>query len=188
MSDVRPVNHTILSVVPGSRCRWQRHSAWFTPVREVPLPATRSTEMRHHHSFIHIARDSTGTSAIEFAIILPVFLLIAFGIAAYGLYFGAVHSASQLAADAARSSVAGLSTEERIKIASESIKENVSSYPLLRPDRISVDAAPSPSDANQFRVTVRYDAKDLPIWNFATFLPLPSRTIERGAAIKRGGY
>ena len=132
--------------------------------------------------------DASGASAVEFAIVVPVFLTMLFGILAYGIYFGAVHSTSQLAADAARASVAGLSDAERTSIATAHVHNNVPAYVLLNPERIEVTAEPLEVDARQFRVSVRYDASLLPIWNFTPFLPLPERVIERTATIQRGGY
>ncbi|MBL8581266.1 MAG: pilus assembly protein, partial [Rhizobiaceae bacterium] len=58
-------------------------------------------------------KEDKATSAVEFAIIAPVFILVLFGLIAYGIYFGASHSVQQLAADAARTAVAGLNAEER---------------------------------------------------------------------------
>ena len=66
-----------------------------------------------------LPRRTSGAAALEFAVVLPVFLAVMLGILAYGIYFGAVHSAAQLAADAARASVAGLSDDERAAIANE---------------------------------------------------------------------
>ena len=132
--------------------------------------------------------DQGGASAIEFALVVPVFLMIALGILAYGVYFGAVHSTAQLAADAARASVAGLSDAERTEIASQNVATNSREYPLLDPAKIQVVAAPLQSDATQFRVAVRYDASALPIWGVSSLIPLPSQIIERTATVKRGGY
>lgn len=134
-------------------------------------------------------RSEEGTAAIEFALILPIFLTLLLGILAYGIYFAAAHSTAQLAADAARASVAGLTDTERSSIARASVASNVRNYGvLLDANKVVVDAAPLPSDATEFRVAVRYDAASLPIWSFAPFLPLPSTTIEQTAVIKRGGY
>ncbi len=134
-------------------------------------------------------RSEEGTAAIEFALILPIFLTLLLGILAYGIYFAAAHSTAQLAADAARASVAGLTDTERSSIARASVASNVRNYGvLLDASKVVVDAAPLPSDATEFRVAVRYDAASLPIWSFAPFLPLPSTTIEQTAVIKRGGY
>lgn len=140
---------------------------------------------RQKHSLV---KNIDGASAIEFAIVMPVFLLLLLGIICYGLYFGAAHSTAQLAADAARASVAGLNDIERVRLAHEHVAKNASEYILITPEKISVEAAPLNTDPTQFRVAVRYDAAALPIWHLATLLPLPSTTIERTAVIKRGGY
>ena len=87
-------------------------------------------------------RNTDGVAAIEFAIVLPVFLTLAMGIITYGLYFGAAHSTAQLAADAARASVAGLSDSERTLIAQQHIEINAKEYVLVDPTSISVEAGP----------------------------------------------
>ena len=132
------------------------------------------------------ARD--GAIAVEFAMIAPVFLMIVFGIIMYGSYLSVVHGVQQLAAEAARSSVAGLNENERSTLASGYITGNVNSYPLINPAHLTVNAATSVSDANVFVVTVNYDASGMFIYSLPTFVPAPSSTIVRSAAIPRGGY
>lgn len=134
------------------------------------------------------ARSAGGNAAVEFALVLPVFLALLLGIVAYGIYFGATNSTAQLAADAARASVAGLTDQERSAIARAHVRLNAASYPLLDPSLIEVEAGALPADATQFRVTVSYDASQLPIWSFARVLALPSETIARTSTVKRGGY
>ncbi|MDX2259149.1 MAG: TadE/TadG family type IV pilus assembly protein [Hyphomicrobiaceae bacterium] len=130
----------------------------------------------------------SGAAAVEFAVVAPVFLLMLIAMLAYGIYLGAAHGTAQLAADAARAAVAGLSDAERVTIAEDHIRRNAGSYPLLDASRVSVVAGPLPGDVTQFRVAVRFDATNLPIWGFANLIPLPESTIERVATIKRGGY
>lgn len=140
-------------------------------------------------SFKTVSAHEDGTAAIEFALVLPVFLVVMLGILAYGIYFAAAHSTAQLAAEAARASVAGLTDAERSDLARTSVTRNLGNYTvLINPNKVTVEAAPVASDATEFRVAVRYQANDLPIWSFAPFLPLPSETIERTAVVKRGGY
>lgn len=136
-----------------------------------------------------VRRNEDGTAAIEFALVLPIFLVLLLGILAYGVYFAAAHSTAQLAADAARASVAGLTETERSTLARANVASNIASYGiLLDPSKVTVEAATVPTDTTEFRVAVRYDASDLPIWSFTPFLPLPSKVIEQAAVIKRGGY
>lgn len=134
------------------------------------------------------ARDCSGASALEFAVVLPVLLLLLVGMLSYGLYIAVGHSAAQLAADAARASVAGLDDSERASIVQSTVASSKSAYPLLRPDHVTVKAAPLASDPTEFQVTISYDASELPIWSLGHLVPLPPRTIQRVAVIKRGGY
>jgi Flp pilus assembly protein TadG len=134
-----------------------------------------------------LAGDRLGSAAIEFAVVFPVFLIVLLGTFAYGIYIGTAHSLAQLAADAARASVAGLDDQERAKIAKASITESANNYPLLNAQSLVVDAGPLADDPNEFRVAVAYDASRLPIWGFAKFLPLPATTIKSSATVRRGG-
>jgi Flp pilus assembly protein TadG len=135
--------------------------------------------------FRRLARCSRGASAVEFAILLPLFLVLVFGIIVFGAYFTMVHGVQQLAAEAARSSVAGLSETERVSLAENYITANVGSYPLLQPAHLSVSAATSGSDV--FVVTVNYDASGNFIYALP-FVPSPPTTIVRSAAIPFGGF
>lgn len=135
-----------------------------------------------------IRANDSGASAVEFALVLPVFLLIAMGTVVYGIYFGAANSAAQLAADAARASVAGLNDAERASIARQHVAASAGAYMLIDATKVAVEAAPLASDTTQFRVAIRYDSAELPIWGLAGIVPLPAKIIERTATIKRGGF
>jgi Flp pilus assembly protein TadG len=133
-------------------------------------------------------RAQHGASAVEFALILPAFLAIVFGIVMFGSYLAVVHGVQQLAAEAARSSVAGLSESERSRLANDYVTDNAGAYILIDPSHLTVDAATSASDANVFTVTVRYDASGMFIYSLPSFVPSPPSIVERAAAIPRGGY
>lgn len=133
------------------------------------------------------ARNIDGSNAIEFAILSPVFILLILGLIAYGIYMGAVHSVQQLAADAARASVAGLTPEERAQLTGDFIRRNAGNYLLLQPDKVNFSAQMSLDDENQFLVMIEYNATHLPIWSLYTPLPLPSDRIIRGSTIRIGG-
>lgn len=135
-----------------------------------------------------LAGADGGAAAVEFAFVFPVALIFFFGLLAYGMYFGAAHSVQQLAADAARASVSGLDNAERTAIAQAHVEASGGSYPFLRADRISVLAEALEADPSQFRVRVSFNSEDLPIWALSGLIPLPRKTIERVAVIKRGGY
>jgi Flp pilus assembly protein TadG len=128
-----------------------------------------------------------GASAVEFAMLLPIFLTLVFGIVIFGSYLAVVHGLQQLAAEAARSSIAGMSASERSSIATSYVSTNVGTYPLISASNISVNAATSPSDPNVFVVTVTYNASGMFIYSLP-FVPAPSPTIVRSAAIPFGGF
>jgi Flp pilus assembly protein TadG len=133
-------------------------------------------------------RDDSATSAVEFAIVFPLFLVLLFGIIIFGSYLATVHGVQQLAAEAARSSVAGLSDSERASLAQSYVTQNVQYYPLILPNRVSVSAAASAGNPNVFVVTVSYDDSTSFIYFLPQFVPAPSPNIVRTAAIPRGGY
>lgn len=133
------------------------------------------------------AANTAASSAVEFALIAPVFLLLVFGAIAYGIYFGAAHSVQQLAADAARAAVAGLSREERVALATGFVAANGGTYVLIDPALLSLDAAPSTDDPDQFLVRLAYDATALPIWSLYPPLPLPDKVIAFSSTIRNGG-
>lgn len=132
-------------------------------------------------------RDTRGTSAVEFAILTPIFLLLLTGMLAYGIYFGAAHSIQQLAADAARTSIAGLNANERDRLVADFINTNAGDYMLIERRRLTFTIGDKPNDASQYRVTLVYDASDLPIWNLYPPLPLPSSSIAYSSTIRKGG-
>lgn len=131
--------------------------------------------------------DTGGTAVIEFAILTPVYLLLLTGMLAYGIYFGAAHSLQQLAADAARTAISGLDEAERNLLVEGFIRRNAGQYMLIDSTRLAWVIGDSPHDANQYRVELRYDASDLPIWNLYPPLPLPGQEIVYGATIRQGG-
>jgi len=136
---------------------------------------------------MHVWRDRSGTSAIEFALLAPIFILFLLGMIAYGIYFGASHSIQQIAADAARTAIAGLNETERRTLVSNYIRVNAGGYPFVDPQKLVMDARDSTADGSQFVVSLSYDASALPIWNLLGELPLPGRTISRRSVIRVGG-
>ena len=139
-----------------------------------------------HVSKLAICRR--GASAVEFALVLPLFLVVLFGIIIYGSYIGTVHGVQQIAAEAARAAVGGLSDSERVDLATNNIEANVSSYPFLSSSRLTLQSATTNAATSVFSITVRYDASDSFVFSLPAFLPTPRKIIVRSAAIQRGGY
>ncbi len=135
------------------------------------------------HSFF---RDDRGTSAIEFAILAPIFFMVVFSMIGYGIYLSASHSVQQLTADAARTAIAGLNADERKRLASAFIGRATSDHVFLEPDNMTVAVEDDPGNSEQFTVKISYDASNLPIWSLYAFA-MPSSQIERFATIRIGG-
>lgn len=131
--------------------------------------------------------NASGTSAIEFAMLAPLFILLLLGMVAYGIYFGASHSVQQIAADAARTAIAGLNATERKALVTNFINNDVNGYPFVDVTKLTVDAKDSVADGSQFVVSVSYDARNLPIWNLFPNLAMPGMTIRRQSTIRVGG-
>ncbi len=142
----------------------------------------------NRHLSPSFAADTQGASAVEFAIIMPVFVLLIVGIFAYGSYFALVHGLQQLTAEAARASIGGLTDDERQSLAQTSIATNAGKYPLLTAHELTLTGAATDPATSTFTVTVSYDASGLFIFNLPTIIPMPAPTIIRTAAIQRGGY
>jgi len=138
------------------------------------------------HQFPRFIRCRDAASAVEFAILVPVFLVLVFGIIVFGSHLAMVHGVQQLAAEAARRSIAGLNDTERASLAAGYVSTNAGSYPLIAADRLTVTSATS--GANVFVVTVDYDASRSFIYALPTFVPMPPSRIERSAAIPFGGF
>jgi Flp pilus assembly protein TadG len=133
------------------------------------------------------ASSRSGAAAIEFALVIPVFFILLFGIVAFGSYLAVVHSVQQLAAEAARAAVAGMSDTERNSLALAYINSNVGSYPLLVPSNLTLlNSATNAS--NVFQITLNYNLSSSFIYQLPSFVPGPPSTIVRSAAIQRGGY
>jgi Flp pilus assembly protein TadG len=145
--------------------------------------------MREHRAAFRVfATDRRGASAVEFAIVAPIFIITLIGILIYGLYFGTALSVSQVAAEAARASVAGMDAAERASLATSKANAMAASSGLLEAERMTVTATVNASDAKVFDVEVTYDASDLPIYAFSNLVPTPSPMITRTASIQRGGF
>lgn len=138
------------------------------------------------HALSRLSKDSAGTSALEFAIIAPLFFLVLFTLIAYGLYLSVTHSVQQVAADAARTAVAGLNPAERVTLVNRYLDNSRLDYAFLNRRKMNVVVAEDPGNLDQFTVTISYDTSDLPIWNLFTFV-LPQKKIERYATVRVGG-
>ena len=131
--------------------------------------------------------DFRAAAAIEFAILVPVYVMLVTGMMAYGIYFGAAHSIQQIAADAARTAIAGLTLTERNSLVGSFLDNNASGYVFIQRSDLTYAVGAKAGDPNEYTVTINYNAAALPIWNLYVPLPLPSRTISYSSSIRIGG-
>ena len=138
------------------------------------------------HALTRLSKDRAGTSALEFAIIAPLFFLTLFTLIAYGIYLSVTHSVQQIAADAARTAVAGLNPAERVTLVNRYLDASRLDYSFINRAKMHVEVSDDPGNTDQFTVTITYDSSDLPIWKLFTFA-LPQEKIERYATVRVGG-
>jgi Flp pilus assembly protein TadG len=111
-----------------------------------------------------------------------------FGIISFGAYFALVHDVQQIAAEAARASVAGLDDAERASLARNNIAVNAATYPILEPARLTLVSAVTDPTTNVFAVTLSYDASNMALLDLTRLVPVLPAKIVRAASIKRGGF
>ncbi len=137
------------------------------------------------HTFKQFTADRAGTSAIEFAFVAPVFILLMLGIVCFGVLFGTYNGVEQLAAELARAAVAGLSAAERGQLAQNYVSANVGAYGFLNPSDVTVTTS---SQATTFQVTIAYDMSQSFIFKIGNTFLTVNPTITRSAAIQNGGF
>jgi len=125
-------------------------------------------------------RDARGAVLVEMAITLPILLMLLMGIVSYGDWMMTAHSVQQAANDAARSTIAGLTSTERASIAQTTMQTTLRRAGTLDPTRatLSVD-----DDGTTLVVRLRYDASADPLLHLS-LVPMPSAQIQRNAAIR----
>ncbi len=127
--------------------------------------------------------DRRGTALIEFALLAPILIALLIGMAAYGHYFLIAHSAQQLANDAARASIAGLSAEEREDIARLSVQRGAGTVAGIDPAHILASVE---EDGGAITVEVSVDARTAPLMNIP-LVPMPSPMIRKRGIAHPGG-
>ncbi|MEZ5946207.1 MAG: TadE/TadG family type IV pilus assembly protein [Hyphomonas sp.] len=131
--------------------------------------------------------NEEGASAVEFALIAPVFTFMMFGMIAFGVWISAAHTVQQAASGAARACVAGLDSNERENLAADYLTHALPRGGLVDPDAVTVAVTDDPDVPGNFRVSVTFDASGLPVWNLLGSTLLPGHEIRRDSVITAGG-
>ncbi|WP_375453555.1 TadE family protein [uncultured Methylobacterium sp.] len=141
---------------------------------------------RHLRSAKARSRCRSGNAAVEFALVTPLLLLFA-GILGFGVYLGAAHTLREIAAEAARASVAGVSDGERASLAQGAVQRSLASGSMFRAGSVGVSVGTSPSDATVYTVTLTYDTSVLGLRGLGRLVPLPPDLLTSTVSVRRGG-
>lgn len=131
-----------------------------------------------------IIKACDGVSALEFAIIAPVAVLILFGVISYGLIFTLHLELQHLLAETSRATIPGLDTRERRELAETEFGQRAGRYAFLDAAAAVIDVA---DDGLATRVRITYDPTDGPAWIFDGLLPLPEAPMVYEQTIRNGG-
>lgn len=134
-------------------------------------------------AWVLFGRDRRGVALIEFALLLPPLLLLLLGIFGYGQYFLLAHSVQQIANDAARATIAGLSPGERWTLATNSVNAGVAQLPDIKPNQYTLAVT---ENGGLVTVTVTVDARANPLLA-SRFVPMPDAVIRRQGVVRQGG-
>jgi Flp pilus assembly protein TadG len=139
-----------------------------------------------HHLEVQIAklneRSQSGATAVEFALLAPVFLLLCFAMAGYGLLFMTQVSLQQLNADLTRAALGGLTLEEKQARANAHLTDRVGEFMMLDPDMARVRVSYDPV-TQETEVVLEYDTDSHPIRVLDGLLPMPPDTLEIHSSI-----
>ena len=124
-------------------------------------------------------RDQGGASAIEFAIVAPIFVLLLCGICVYAVWFVLAITVQSLAVEGARASLGGLNALEREALAVAYVRAQAPASGLS----LSKVSQTVSVGEDVTRVTVRFDAADHPIMALKNLIPAPPQVIERTAVV-----
>ncbi len=129
--------------------------------------------------------DQRGAAAVEFALIVPIMMMFFFGLTVFSVVLSTYGALQQMAAEAARASLAGLSTTQQSQYASQYISAALGNYTFLDPTQVTVTTNATPS---AFQVTISYNAGHSFLNNFASSVISSPIIITRSATIQLSGF
>lgn len=133
--------------------------------------------------FRRFRHGTDGAVAVEFMLIAPILFALLFGIVTLGYFMGVSHSVNQLAAGAARSSVAGLDESERLSIANAYLDQAQERYPLLPDDALTTSLSYQNGAEASITVAVSFAAEGTLLDVANGFLGLGITTIDGSAYV-----
>ncbi|MCD2176985.1 TadE/TadG family type IV pilus assembly protein [Rhizobium sp. C1] len=132
-----------------------------------------------------MSRRRDGASAVEFAILAPIFIAALFSMIGYAIYLSASASIQQMTEEAARAAVAGLSAQEREQLAQNAVAMSAKDRAFI--DARQVKVTISGQDTDRYTIQVSYDAAKLPVWSLFAYAVPGMKTISRTSVMRVGG-
>ena len=127
-----------------------------------------------------LLRDSDGAALVEFALALPILVLMLSGVLTYSLWFLAANSLQQVANDASRSVLGTLNSAERQARVDASVANSLVDSGVVQKKLVKVS---SDLDGRFYTVTLSYDISKNPVFE-RSLVPLPGTTISRSATVE----
>jgi Flp pilus assembly protein TadG len=137
--------------------------------------------------FRRVWSGTEGASALEFAIVAPVFFMLVFGIIIYGYYFASLSMLNHIAYEAARATVTGLSDDERSALAHARADELISGLGGFI-DAGAVEVSAATGGDGIYAVTVHYQFSALSLIGASSLVPLPPMEQTIRVEMSHGGY
>ena len=106
-------------------------------------------------------------------------------VAGVAIAFSIASGVQQLASEAARASVGGLSDAERAQIAQTFIATHVGAYPFVLPQHLTVTTSALAAPTAAFRVSLLYDLSSQTV-AFTSLLPFLPSQLQRSAVVSVG--
>ena len=136
----------------------------------------------------HILACDRGMAALEFVLLAPALLMLAFAIIVYSFYFSAQMGIRHAASEGARAAMAGLGSAERTTLATTRASQVLASYGSLLSANGGPTVTTSAAGTGTFKVLISYNMMGSPIMRYGRFIPLPASTITASAVVTNGSY
>lgn len=114
---------------------------------------------------------------------LPVLILLLFGIVTYGLWLMTANSLQQVANEAARATLGSLNATERQQRVMEAISTSLRQTGAVAQEDVTITTAVSGA---YYTVTLTYDTSAHALFS-TSLVPLPGNSIVRRATVETGG-
>ncbi len=131
------------------------------------------------------ACDCDGAAAVEFALVAPAMLLLFAGIVAFSFVLSTYSALQEVASDAARAAIAGLTASQQAQYASQYVFSAIGSYSFIDATQVTVATS---ATASTFQVTVSYNASNSFFSNLPSALISSPVIITRSATVQLSGF